>query len=32
VSGFRLNGSRVNRIINGSCRVTRFANLAQKSD
>jgi hypothetical protein len=26
VYGFVLNGSRVNRVINGSCRVTRFAN------
>jgi hypothetical protein len=25
VSGFGLNGSRVNRVVNGSCRVTRFA-------
>jgi hypothetical protein len=25
VSGFMLNGSRVNRVVNGSYRVTRFA-------
>jgi NADPH-dependent curcumin reductase CurA len=29
VSGFMLSGSRVNRVVNGSCRVTRFANPNQ---
>jgi hypothetical protein len=27
VSGSMLNGSQVNRVVNGSCRVTRFASL-----
>jgi hypothetical protein len=32
VSGFGLNGSRVNRVVNGSCRVTRFASPTARVD